>query len=187
MKFRGNPSLPSEESDTDPDMEETRATGGNHPLTKLEVLMQKMEWMELQASAGDSETLALRKELQTVKQKEESKAYAQTWENNVTLETHDPIARVTGMLEQIKKTDETQGYPEMLCGELRKENARIYPKYDGNPEKVFEWCKNLEKTHLNNHVWETIPEKDSEKDAVVMHHCSSQAGNSNVASYRTSL
>ena len=39
MKFRGNPSLPSEESDTDPDMEETRATGGNHPLTKLEVLM----------------------------------------------------------------------------------------------------------------------------------------------------
>ena len=187
VKFKGNPSLPSEESDTDPDMEETRATGGNHPLTKLEVLMQKMEWMELQASAGDAETLALRKELQTVKQKEESKAYAQTWENNATLETHDPIARVTGMLEQNKKTDETQGYPEMLCGELRKENTRIYPKYDGNPEKVFEWCKNLEKTHLNNHVWETIPEQDSEKDAVVMHHCSSQAGNSNVASYRTSL
>lgn len=187
VKFKGNPSLPSEESDTDPDMEETRATGGNHPLTKLEVLMQKMEWIELQASAGDAETLALRKELQTVKQKEESKAYAQTWENNATLETHDPIARVTGMLEQNKKTDETQGYPEMLCGELRKENTRIYPKYDGNPEKVFEWCKNLEKTHLNNHVWETIPEQDSEKDAVVMHHCSSQAGNSNVASYRTSL
>ena len=187
VKFKGNPSLPSEQSDTDPDMEETRATGGNHPLTKLEVLMQKMEWIELQASAGDAETLALRKELQTVKQKEESKAYAQTWENNATLETHDPIARVTGMLEQNKKTDETQGYPEMLCGELRKENTRIYPKYDGNPEKVFEWCKNLEKTHLNNHVWETIPEQDSEKDAVVMHHCSSQAGNSNVASYRTSL
>ena len=47
VKFKGNPSLPSEESDTDPDMEETRATGGNHPLTKLEVLMQKMEWIEL--------------------------------------------------------------------------------------------------------------------------------------------
>ena len=47
MKFKGNPSLPCEESDTDPDMEETRATGGNHPLTKLEVLMQKMEWIEL--------------------------------------------------------------------------------------------------------------------------------------------
>jgi len=33
------------------------------------------------------------------------------------------------------------------------------PKYNGNPEIVFEWCKNLE-THLLNRKWETIPNKE---------------------------
>ena len=42
-----------------------------------------------------------------MKQKEESKAYAQFWETNATPKTHDPIARVTGMLEQNKNTKET--------------------------------------------------------------------------------
>ena len=42
------------------------------------------------------------------KGKEGSKAYAQNWETNVTLETHDPIARATAMLEQGKQTDGTQ-------------------------------------------------------------------------------
>jgi len=46
---RGNPSLPSKESDTKSDMEETRATGGNHPLAEFQIIMQKMEQMELQA------------------------------------------------------------------------------------------------------------------------------------------
>ena len=30
------------------------------------------------------------------------------------------------------------------------------PKYNGNPEKILEWCKNLE-THLFNNDWEMIP------------------------------
>ena len=33
------------------------------------------------------------------------------------------------------------------------------PKHSGNPEKVFERCKNLE-THLFNCKWETIPNED---------------------------
>ena len=46
---RGYPSFPSKESDTKSDMEETRATGGNHPLAEFQIIMQKMEQMELQA------------------------------------------------------------------------------------------------------------------------------------------
>ena len=82
--------------------------------------MLKMDRMEAQACAMDSvrnaEILALRKELQAVKQKKESKVYAQTWETDTTPETHKPIARVTKMLEQGKKVDDTQGYIEMFRG-----------------------------------------------------------------------
>ena len=53
--------------------------------------MLKMDRMEAQACAMDSvrnaEILALRKELQAVKQKKESKVYAQTWETDTTPET----------------------------------------------------------------------------------------------------
>ena len=100
------------------------------------------------------------------KGKEESKVYAQKCETNVTLETHDPIARVTAMLEQGKQTDGTQrihGYaawrdyswesqPEYAKlnkakGGYKKrmlEFVKTAPKYDGNPEKVFEWCEHFE-------------------------------------------
>ena len=40
------------------------------------------------------------------------------WENIATPETHDPIARVTAMLEKPKKQDETLGYMDMLCMEI---------------------------------------------------------------------
>ena len=33
------------------------------------------------------------------------------------------------------------------------------PKYNGNPEILFDWCKNLE-THLFKGKWETIQNKD---------------------------
>ena len=170
-RFRGYPSLPSDKSENKPDMTETGALGGNPQFTPLPVIMQKMEHMELQAWAErDAEREALHKEFQAVKRKEESKAYAQKWETNVTQETHDPIARVTAMLEQGKQTDGTHGYMDMLHGEITagRANLNTYaklnkakggykkrmlefvktaPKYDGNPEKVFEWCEHLE-THL---------------------------------------
>ena len=59
--FRLYPSLPSEESDTEPDMEEAGTAGGNHPPTQFEIVMQKMEQMELQLWARDAETETLRK------------------------------------------------------------------------------------------------------------------------------
>ena len=33
------------------------------------------------------------------------------------------------------------------------------PKYNGNPEKVLEWCENLG-NHMFNHKWETIPNEE---------------------------
>ena len=38
--LRGYLSLSSKESDTKSDMEETGATGGNHPLTEFKIIMQ---------------------------------------------------------------------------------------------------------------------------------------------------
>ena len=64
------------------------------------------------------QTEALKRELQNVQQKEENKAYAKTWENNATLETHDPIARVAGMMEKPKKQDGTLGNIEIPCAEI---------------------------------------------------------------------
>lgn len=74
-RFRGYPSLPSDKSENKPDMTETGALGGNPQFTPLQVIMQKMEHMELQAWAErDAEREALHKEFQAVKRKEESKA-----------------------------------------------------------------------------------------------------------------
>ena len=42
-------------------------------------IMQKMEYMELQMCNREVETEALRRDLQSVRQKEESKAYTQMW------------------------------------------------------------------------------------------------------------
>ena len=81
--FRGYTNLSSEESDTEPDMMETGASGVN----PVEIIMRKMERMELQ-------TETLKRELNNVQQKEENNAYAKTWERNVTPETNDLIARV---------------------------------------------------------------------------------------------
>ena len=37
-----------------------------------------------------------------------------------------------------------------------RELSQIAPTYDGNPNKVFDWCNKLEK-HLAIYEWETIP------------------------------
>ena len=55
-----DPRVTSEGSDTEPDMEETRATGRIHPLTEFQIIMQKMKQMERQAEIA-------RKKLQTLK------------------------------------------------------------------------------------------------------------------------
>ena len=63
------PTLPSEESDTESDIEETGTTSGSPPPSQFEIVMQKMDQMELQIQARDDKTDQLRKELQIVKTK----------------------------------------------------------------------------------------------------------------------
>ena len=104
--------------------------------------------MEIQACerdrARDAETLALRKEIQAMEQKVQSKAYAQTEETNTTL---DPIAIVTRMLEQIKKADDTQEYIEMLRGDIAagQDDRRTYSELskvkDSNGRKILDFIK----------------------------------------------
>ena len=47
--FRLYPRVSSEESNTKPDTEETGTAGRNHQPSKFEIIMQKLEQMELQA------------------------------------------------------------------------------------------------------------------------------------------
>ena len=51
----------------------------------------------------------------------------------------------------------------MPCAEMRV-FVRTAPRYEGNPEKVFQWYENLE-AHLYDKEWETqkfLQEKDQE-------------------------
>ena len=51
--FRSCPRVPNEESATKPEKKETRARRGNPQLSPLEMIMQKMEYMELQMHNGE--------------------------------------------------------------------------------------------------------------------------------------
>ena len=56
----------------------------------------------------------------------------------MTQETHDPIARVTAMLEQGKQTDGTQGYMDMLHGDYSWESQ---PEYICQAEQGQGWLQ----------------------------------------------
>ena len=143
--------LTSDKVYTEPDMADNTS---NPKLMKL--MMRQLQQMQLEA-------VALERELKNVQQKEES------------------IDRVVAMLEKPKKHDVTLDYLKMLRAErdagradLRvyaelaetgesydkkmREFTRCAPKYDGKPEKVLKWCKDLEH-HLFKHKWEKIPNK----------------------------
>ena len=162
------PRLPSDDSESDSEMENIGATEGS----SLADLMQEMRLMKLQ--------------MQNMQDKEKSKDFTQTWENNVTPvtpETHDLISRVRNMLEKPKKCDATMEYIQCLeakraagnatestLGELSRARDRFEkrvlafiggaPEYDGKPEKVFDWCERLD---LRRHKWEEIPNDEVKK------------------------
>ena len=72
-------------------MEETGTAGGNPPPSQFEIIMQKMKQIKLKTiTKAKSASSGNRKKV---------KSYMQTWENNMTLESHDPIAKVPAMLE----------------------------------------------------------------------------------------
>jgi len=161
------PRLPSDDSESDSEMENVGAAGGS----SVEELMQEIRLMKLK--------------VQNMEDKERSKDFTQTWENNATPETHDPISRVRNMLEKPKKCDVNMEYIQCLemkrtagnatestLGELSRARERFEkkilafaagaPEYDGKPEKVFDWCERLEK-HLRRHKWEEIPNEEIKK------------------------
>ncbi|MBZ5782059.1 hypothetical protein, partial [Klebsiella aerogenes] len=98
------------ETEIEPEMENSGAAEGN----PLEVVMRKMEEMELRIKQREEESEALQRELQAERRKAENRSYIQTWENDVTADTQDPMAHVKAMLEQPKLRDETQDYLEEL-------------------------------------------------------------------------
>jgi len=152
--YRIYPRLPSDDSETDSEMENVGATGRSSQREDNAFILRELRLVQLQ--------------MKNMQEKEKSREFTQTWENNVTPDTYDPITRVRNMLEKPKQYDATMEYIQCLeekkaagkatentLGELSKARAGA-PEYDGKPEKVFEWCEKLEK-HLRNHNWEEIP------------------------------
>ena len=106
-----------------------------------------------------------------IEKKSMDQAFVKTWEESTILETQDPIGRFIALLEILKQED-SQGHCESLLkaeiaaggaslstyAELSKAEAaykrefsRFVPPYDGNPNKVFDWCNEFEK-HLDMSV-----------------------------------
>ena len=144
----------------------------------MEAILRRMEQLEME----NARNAAWRRDIEA---KDKGREFAQTWENNVEPEIHDPISRVQAMLEEEKKTDGEQFYLQDLqrqvaegklgsntLAEISKTGASIRkrilgfrekaPKYDGKPEKVFSWCESLEE-HLSAHDWESIPNEAIKK------------------------
>ena len=123
------------------------------------------------------EALALRQRLEQELQYKEIEALLKRLEQELNKEKK--ILKVRTILEQKKKMDESQqrmAYLQrvletgeatedaygLICDIENSARERIQnfieraPKYDENPETLFEWSENLE-THLFNDDWETIP------------------------------
>ena len=163
------PTLLSDDLNIEPDKAEW-----NH----LEVMMRKMEQMEVAVWNRDVEMEAPQKELQAMKKKEEDKGYVQTWENNTTPKMHAPIVRVKAMLEQAKLMDETQKYLQTLQEEIiarrgtlqmcadrsraaagYKKRLLYFTQSAPNMMEIQKQCSNGVRNwrHMDTHDWETIP------------------------------
>ena len=86
-------------------------------------------------------------DIEVDKMKKTQDLYLETLENYAKPESHDPIARVTAMLEKPKVTDV---------------KSPSFYSIAGNPKEVFTWCEKLE-NHLQNHEWQTIPDREYRK------------------------
>ena len=119
------------------------------------------------------------RKLANIEKKGGDQAFAKTWQESAMPETQDPIGRVVALMETQKIEDSQEHYVKLLkaekaagkatlsmLGELSKSEAAYNkrlrefscgaPPYDGNPNKVFDWCGELEK-HLSRHQCEKIP------------------------------
>ena len=148
--FRGYPSLPSDDSGSEVEME-----GPSQPATDgMAKIRQQFQLIQAQLS----ET---KKELADIKQKDKDKSFAQTWQEAAVLETQDPIGKVVAILERAKVEDSQEFYVSFLKAEkaagrgdrqtlrdLSRAEAEYEkrlldfscraPAYDANPNKVFD-------------------------------------------------
>ena len=170
--FQGYPSLPSDDSGSEVEME-----GQSHPaIDGMADIRQQFQMLQAQLTET-KEKLA--------EQKDKEKSFAQTWQESATPETQDPIGRVVAILDRPKVEDAQEVYVsyqkvEKAAGRGDRQTLRDLsraeaeykkrlldfscraPTYDGNPSKVFDWCGELEK-HLSRFECETIPNEAIKK------------------------
>ena len=104
--FQGYPSLPSDDSEMEVEME-----GTSHPaIDGMAEIRQQFQLLQAQLS----ET---KKELLDIKQKDKDKSFAQTWQEAVTPETQDLIRRVVAILKRPKVEDSQEFYVFFLKAE----------------------------------------------------------------------
>ena len=104
--FQGYPSLPSDDSETEVEME-----GPSHPA--IDGLAEiRQQFQQLQAQLTET-----KKELSDIKQKDKDKSFAQVWQESATQETQDPIRRVVAILERPKVEDSQEFYVSWLKAE----------------------------------------------------------------------
>ena len=166
-EFQGYLTLPSDDSESEIEMERS----SNPPPDNITVMMGQLQQILAKQAVTD-------KKLADIQKKDTDQAFAKTWEESATPETQDSICRVIAILETAKQED-SQGHnvnllkEEVAAGratlatyaELSKAEAAYKKKlrefsrfaalYDGNPNKVFDWCNELKK-HLSRHKCEMI-------------------------------
>ena len=106
--FQGYPSLPSDDSGSEVEME-----GPSNPAIDSTAEIRQ-QFQLLQAQLAET-----KKEMAEIKQKDKDKSFAQTWQESATPETQDPISRVVSMLEPHKVEDSQEYYVSWL----KKEKA----------------------------------------------------------------
>ena len=167
-KLQGYPSLPSDNSGSEIEMEGS----SNPPTDNMAVIMGQLQQILAKQAITD-------KTLADIQKKNTDQAFTKTWEDLATPETQDPIGRVIALLETAKQKDSQGHYVSLLKAEVAAGRATLYtyaklskaeaafkkklrefypfaPPYNGNPNKVFNWYKEMEK-HLSRYECEMIP------------------------------
>ena len=85
----------------------------------------------------------------------------------------DESQQLIEYLQKVVKTEEATEYTyDEMCDNYYSTRERVQdfieraPKYNGNPETMFEWCENLE-TYLQNDDGETIQDKNTKRMIVL--------------------
>ena len=120
VTFQGYPSLPSDDSGSEVEME-----GQSHPgIDDMAEIRQQFQLLQAQLT----ET---KEKLANMEQKDKDKSFAHTWLEAATPETQDPIRRVVAILERPKVEDAQEVYMSFLKAEKAAARGdRLTPRKD---------------------------------------------------------